>query len=145
MSHNNGTLILLRGVSGSGKSTLAQTLTETNIAADYYFYNARWEAGRWIFSDHYDFDSKVLHKAHLWCQNMVNSWMNNRLSNLIVVHNTFTKKSDMNPYINMANSHNYMLTSLIVENRHGNKNVHNVPEEVLDKQLLALSSSIKLI
>jgi hypothetical protein len=33
----------------------------------------------------------------------------------------------------MAADHGYMVFSIIVENRHGGKNTHNVPTETLEK------------
>lgn len=39
----------------------------------------------------------------------------------------------MNPYFEMAKEYGYTVFTLIVENRHGNENIHNVPENVLDK------------
>jgi hypothetical protein len=34
----------------------------------------------------------------------------------------------MQPYYDLAKEYGYMVFSIIVENRHGGKNVHNVPE-----------------
>ena len=39
----------------------------------------------------------------------------------------------MKPYYELAEKYGYAVFSLIVENRHGGKNVHNVPEETLEK------------
>ena len=37
----------------------------------------------------------------------------------------------MKPYFDLAEKHDYEVVSLIVENRHGNSNIHGVPEEKL--------------
>jgi hypothetical protein len=37
----------------------------------------------------------------------------------------------MKPYFEMADQHDYKVFSIVVENRHGGVNEHNVPEEVL--------------
>jgi hypothetical protein len=37
----------------------------------------------------------------------------------------------MKPYFEMAERYNYRIHTIIVENRHGNKNIHNVPDEKL--------------
>ena len=33
----------------------------------------------------------------------------------------------------LAKLYNYKVFSLIVENRHGNKNIHDVPQETIDR------------
>jgi predicted kinase len=50
-----------------------------------------------------------------------------------VVSNTFTQEWEMQSYIDLAKKYGYQVTTLIVENRHGNSNVHNVPAETLDR------------
>lgn len=47
----------------------------------------------------------------------------------IIVSNTFTQEWEMEAYYDLAKQWNYRVTSLIVENRHGGKNVHGVPED----------------
>jgi hypothetical protein len=39
----------------------------------------------------------------------------------------------MKDYFDLANTYGYKIVSLIIENRHGNKSIHNVPEETMDK------------
>jgi hypothetical protein len=54
----------------------------------------------------------------------------------IVVSNTFTTENELKPYYNLAKQYNYMVISLIVENRHGESektNIHNVPKETIEK------------
>jgi hypothetical protein len=50
----------------------------------------------------------------------------------IVVSNTFTQEWEMNDYYKMAEELGYMVFSLIVENRHGGKNIHGVPDDKLE-------------
>lgn len=47
----------------------------------------------------------------------------------IVVSNTFTQEWEMEPYFKLAEKYGYTVFSVIVENRHGGKNEHGVPEE----------------
>jgi len=54
---------------------------------------------------------------------------------IIFVHNTFVKETDINQYIKLAKEYNYSYVSLIVENRHGNFSVHNVPSETIETML----------
>jgi len=50
----------------------------------------------------------------------------------IAVSNTFTQEWEMEDYYKLAEKYNYKVVSLIVENRHGGKNVHGVPEDKLE-------------
>ena len=51
----------------------------------------------------------------------------------IVVANTFTQDSEMSEYYSLAENYNYRVHSLIVENRHGNISLHDVPPETIEK------------
>jgi hypothetical protein len=51
----------------------------------------------------------------------------------IVVSNTFTQEWEMEPYFELAKKYGYKVFSLIVENRHGGTNVHNVPEDKIEQ------------
>lgn len=122
-------LILLRGLPGAGKTSLAKTLGGRYFEADMYF-------------EHpirgYEFDPFKLKDAHQWCREAVDAAMSNCYHNAkedvrLVVSNTFTTDSEMSPYIEMAQVYGFRLITLIVENRHGNKSVHDVPEETMDK------------
>lgn len=116
-------LILLRGLPGSGKSTLAQLFGTTNhYEADMYFIN---KEGR------YNFDPSKIKEAHKWCQDAVTismKWETER----IVVSNTFTQEWEMQPYLDLAKEYGYQVHSIIVENRHGNKTIHGVPDEHME-------------
>jgi predicted kinase len=121
-----GDLILLRGVPGSGKTTLGNIIlfnTQSNIqdvlSADNFFVNEKGE---------YIFEATKLKEAHNDCQVKCAERMRNQFSK-IVVANTFTQEWEMEPYFTMAERYNYRVHCVIVENRHGNKNVHNVPDE----------------
>ena len=50
----------------------------------------------------------------------------------IVVSNTFTQEWEMEYYFNIAKEFGYKVFTIIVENRHGGKNVHNVPDNIID-------------
>jgi len=128
----NPTLFLVRGIPGSGKSTFAKHIwNEYAICeADKFFHNK--ETGE------YNFDASRLKEAHEWCRNEVETRMKDHQANPqyypeIVVSNTFTQEWEMQSYIDLAAKYGYQVTTLIVENRHGNSNVHNVPPETLDR------------
>jgi predicted kinase len=79
----------------------------------------------------YQFDFTKIKDAHQWCQGMVKTDMILEYPK-IVVSNTFTQEWEMQPYIDMAKEHGYKVFTIVVENRHGGVNEHNVPEQVLE-------------
>jgi predicted kinase len=115
-------LYLLRGLPGAGKSTIGKNLKSINFEADEYF----------IKNGVYKFDPTKIKDAHKWCQNKVKNCMIEGIKD-ISVSNTFTQEWEMQAYVDMASDYGYMVFSIIVENRHGGKNVHNVPTETLEK------------
>jgi predicted kinase len=128
----NPTLFLVRGIPGSGKSTFARHIWNDYAIceADKFFHNK--ETGE------YKFDPSKLREAHEWCRNEVEIRMkdhqvNNQYYPEIVVSNTFTQEWEMQAYFDLAKKYGYQVTTLIIENRHGNSNVHNVPEDKLEQ------------
>ena len=123
------TLLLLRGLPGSGKSTLAKLLGGVHIEADQYF----------MQDGEYKFDSSKLKLAHNYCQSQTSAWMSSDGEQVnvdrIVVSNTFTQEWEMKPYFDLAKTHGYQVFSIVVENRHGSKNVHYCPQETIEKML----------
>jgi predicted kinase len=124
-------LILVRGLPGSGKSTFANHMwSEYAVCeADKFFIDSE---------GNYKFDATKLKEAHEWCRNEVEIRMKDNQANTqfypeIVVSNTFTQEWEMQPYFDLAEKYGYKTTSLIMENRHGSKNVHGCPEETLDR------------
>jgi len=51
----------------------------------------------------------------------------------IVVSNTSVKEDDVKAYIELAEKYNFMVFSIIVENRHGGISRHDVPEKTVAK------------
>lgn len=115
------TLILLRGIPGSGKTTFSKTIGGLHFEADNYF----------MIDDVYEFIPSKIKDAHRYCQESVEVNMMRGEEN-IVVSNTFTQEWEMEPYFEMATQYGYKVFSIIVENRHGNVNLHNVPTEKLE-------------
>lgn len=114
-------LILIRGLPGSGKSTFAKLLGFPIIEADQYFYDD--------IKGKYTFDASKLSEAHVWCQNRVSTYLNGGFS--VVVSNTSTTEKEVKVYQDIAQRYSADFISLIVENRHGNEGIHNVPDQVL--------------
>ena len=118
-------LILLRGLPGSGKSTLAKLLVDKDYChkeADMFFVDRE---------GNYNFDPSKIKDAHSWCKGEVAHLMKYEHSP-IVVSNTFTQEWEMDDYYKMAEELGYRVTSMIVENRHGGKNEHGVPDDKLE-------------
>lgn len=125
-----GELILLRGLPGSGKSTLAKIILKVRstdepevLSADDFFINEDGE---------YDFDSQKIKEAHNYCQFRCSERMRQQKAK-IVVANTFTQEWEMDEYFKMAERYNYRVHTVIVENRHGNENIHGVPKDKLQQ------------
>ena len=116
------TLILLRGLPGAGKSTVAKMFPDArNFEADMYF----------IAPDGtYTFDPSRIKDAHEWCRRNVENTMS--FGKDVVVSNTFTQEWEMKAYYELAEKYEYQVVSLIVENRHGGKNIHGVPDDKLE-------------
>lgn len=130
-------LYLLRGLPGSGKSTLAKNLGALFFEADMYF----------LEGNEYKFNPLKLKDAHAWCQNQVRISMKNANGGMtptrIAVANTFTQEWEMEEYYKLAEEFGFTVFSIIVENRHGGVNQHNVPEDKLE--LMKNRFEIKLI
>jgi predicted kinase len=119
-------LFLLRGLPGAGKSTLAKILVGDkdycHKEADMYFVDSEGK---------YKFDFSLIKEAHEWCQSEVEFLM--KYEHTVVVSNTFTQEWEMQAYYDLAKKYGYKVHSIVVENRHGGVNEHNVPQETLDK------------
>jgi predicted kinase len=113
-------LWLIRGVPGSGKSTAAHYLANGNpvFSADMWFEK----------EGEYKFNPAELGKAHENCRKTTEQAMLGEVSDIFVT-NTFTREWEMAEYFKLAQSYGYFVFSLVVENRHGEKNVHGVPSD----------------
>lgn len=115
-------LFLLRGLPGAGKSTLAKSIGGSHVEADMYFLNEQGD---------YNFDPAKLKDAHSWCRETAETAMK-RGADKVIVSNTFTMEWEMDAYYELAEKYSFTVFSLIVENRHGGKNVHDCPEEKVE-------------
>ena len=121
-------LYIVRGIPGSGKSTFAKTLGGIHIEADQYFVDA---------DGNYNFDGSKIKLAHEYCKGQTKAWMKTDGDQVsvdkIVVSNTFTQEWEMESYFELAKQYGYKVFSIVVENRHGGTNVHNVPEDKIEQ------------
>ena len=127
----NKILTLVRGVPGSGKSTFAKFIWSDYAIceADKFFYDKE---------GNYNFDASKLKQAHEWCRNEVETRMKDNGVNPqyypeIVVSNTFTQEWEMDEYFKLAEKYGYTVFTIIMENRHGGKNTHGVPDDKLEQ------------
>lgn len=117
-------LIILRGLSGSGKSTVGQLFgTKAICSADDYF----------MRNGIYCWYGEGLPYAHSWCQRKCRRFMKKQ-AKIIIIDNTSARERDLVPYQDLARQFGYRVHSIVVENRHGGVNKHDVPEENLEKQ-----------
>lgn len=120
-------LYLIRGLPGAGKSTFALTLANAigayNFEADHFHEDAE---------GNYNWKPENVAYAHAQCQRAVRHIMSSSDKD-IVVSNTSTTAKELEPYLALAQQYGYRITSLIVENRHGNASIHGVPQETMDK------------
>ena len=116
-------LILFRGLPGSGKSSLAESLCDIVYSADQFFEDSE---------GNYNFDPTKLKEAHASCQRFTKHAMSLN-ADIIGVANTFTQQWEMEPYFKLAKEFGYRIHTIVVENRHGGTNVHQVPEEAIER------------
>lgn len=120
----NKELFILRGCPGSGKSKIANSLWSSPediiVSADDYFIDKK--------SGEYEFDRNKIKNAHEYSRNSVENAMQIDAARIFVA-NTFTQEWEMKPYFDLAEKYDYTVYSIIVENRHGNSNIHDVPDE----------------
>jgi predicted kinase len=114
------TLYIVRGLPGSGKSSLAKKVSESVYSADDFFTNKKGE---------YNFNAKLLGKAHEWCWGKVRDAMFIG-ANAVAVANTFTQAWEARAYYQIAEEYGYSVFVIECQNDFGN--VHDVPKESID-------------
>ena len=115
-------LVLIRGLPGSGKTTMARVLAL--VGYEHY------EADQYFERDgQYQFNPSELPKAHAWCLARVKESMARGVS--CVVANTFTRRWEMQPYIDAATDAGFHVR--VIE-AHGEwENCHGVPADAIDR------------
>lgn len=129
---------LIRGVSGSGKSTLALQLTNKDVGKIF-------EADSFLVDTDgiYLWSPLLVREAHLECFKDFHESCEVGVTP-VVVSNTNTSERDFKKYIDCATEFGYTVISVVVENRHGGKDIHGVPEHTLKAQEQRIRSSLKL-
>lgn len=128
--------MITRGVPGAGKTSFCQDLAGPGaavLAADDYFYDSNGT---------YNFDPTQLGHAHKDCQRRCEEAMLDGVN--VFINNTCIKEQELSPYRKLAEEYGYKVYVIVVENRHGGKNQHGVPEVKLQEMERNLKNSIKL-
>lgn len=116
-------MIIVRGLPGSGKSTKAKELITAEDVKHF-------EADMFHTIDgEYCFDIKNISDAHKWCQAQTAFWLNRNYT--VVVSNTFTTLNEIEKYLDIADQYDTEVEYIEMKETYGN--IHNVPQEVLDK------------
>lgn len=117
---------ILRGLPGSGKSTLALDLVG---GRDYLVF----EADKFHYVDgEYKWDNKNVKWAHEQNFLRFSEYITSGLGPL-AVSNTNTQEWEFQKFMDLALTNGYQVFTIIVENRHGGTNIHNVPEEAIQR------------
>lgn len=118
-------LYLIRGLPGSGKSTLAAELATAldapHFEHDQYLYTPE---GEYLWTE-----SRMAY-AFRQCLRDTEEMM--AKGEPVVVSNVFPTARAMKNYRKLAEKYSYQVTYVVVENRRGGVNIHNVPQEALD-------------
>lgn len=114
-------LYIIRGIPGSGKTTLAETMYHYGMA-DYHV-----EADQFMVdvNGQYKFDPSRLKECHQKCQDTVRKILERDMT--VVVSNTFTRKWEMEPYLEMTDK----ITVIVCQGQY--QNTHGVPDEVVER------------
>lgn len=134
----NHKMILVRGVPGSGKSTFARFLAQNLENEVEYITEITTDEYPGLYDSEGTFHPELLKKAHAWSFERAECFINEYCTAgnvVIIVHNTFTQQWEMQRYIDLAEAWDMQLISLVVENRHGNKSIHGVPDDHVQKMV----------
>jgi len=129
-------LFIIRGLPGSGKTTVAEMLANISFGVGKkkdgeYSYTVCTADDFFMKDGEYVWKRELLGAAHKWCQDKCKNAMIAG-EDRIFIANTNTTWKEMKIYFDMANEFGYFAYSLIVENRHGGVNKHNVPVATLE-------------
>lgn len=116
---STSSVILIRGLPGSGKSTLAKLLAQqgfVHLEADDYFLRP---------DGSYQFDATKLQEAHRICQKSFSHFMG--FGRNIVVSNTFTRKWELQFYLDLCEAHGIRPQIITCEGRF--ENIHGITED----------------
>lgn len=116
-------LLIIRGAPGSGKTTKAKKMKTAfgfkHVEADMFFE----KDGKYLF------EKDKVRLAHKWCQQLTFKFLSEGKD--VVVANTFTKLWEIAAYTDFCKQNDIYFEVVELFNDYGN--VHNVPEEVVQR------------
>lgn len=137
--------IICRGVSGSSKSTFAEYLKYIHMFGNQNGSSVICEADEFMMENgEYVFKPEKLGMAHNKCREKFEKALEDS-TNLVILSNTSTTDRELRPYLFLASKFDYTVFTVVLENRAGTQNQHNVPQEVLDRQAKNIYNSLKLL
>lgn len=117
-------LYLIRGLPGSGKSTFASTLAR--------LYDCdHWEHDQYLYTEDGEYVWTESRMAYAYRQCLRDTEATMERGEPVVVSNVFPTAKSLKNYRKLAEKYGYQVTYIVVENRRGGQNIHNVPEEAL--------------
>lgn len=126
LKHHDLRLLIVRGIPGSGKTTLAKKIAENLNAC--HFENDTF------FTDeqgNYHFDINYHQQAKDECLEKTKEAL--LAGKIVVVSNTFIKKSEMEPYIKFCDE-NGDLNYAVIEMELRFDNTHNIPQSIVNQK-----------
>lgn len=128
-------LYLIRGLPGSGKSTFAQTLAGA-LDCNHY------EHDQYLFTEEGEYLWTEGRMAYAYRQCLRDTESTMEQGEPVVVSNVFPTGKSTKNYRKLAEKYGYRVTYIVVENRRGGVNIHNVPQEALDDMRKAFQVQI---
>ena len=139
--------LILQGISGSGKSTYVENFTKQTIQ-DFY-QNRRtgfptiksFSADNFFTKDGiYKYDKTKQSEAHAECLRdyirfLFDTWVEDDYDRIAIVDNTNCTYNEMSAYIQIAKAYDFepkVITFVTDPKIHGVRNIHNVPQEVIE-------------
>lgn len=126
---------MVRGLPGSGKSTfateLANALDCNHFEHDQYLYT---EDGEYLWTP-----SRMAYAYRQCLRDTENTMAEGEP---VVVSNVFPTGKSMKNYRKLAEKYGHRVTYIVVENRRGGQNIHDVPQEALDDMRKAFQIQI---
>jgi predicted kinase len=114
-------LYIIRGVPGSGKTTLADKFLRHGMI------DAHFEADMFMVNENgdYYFNPKMLEFCHEQCKRLTEASLT--IGRNVAVSNTFTRKWEFQPYLDMAQKFGAQCTIVVCAGEF--ENIHNVPDD----------------
>lgn len=130
-------LLLVRGLPGSGKTTFAELLA-SSVDPEGFPYNMFAADDFFMVDGEYRFDPSKLGAAHADCLARTRKALEDETV-AVVVHNTFTQRWEMQPYLELAEEFGVRVTVTSVfdggcsDEELAQRNSHGVPTEAIRK------------